>query len=266
MKLSVITINLNNRQGLHRTIESVINQKDADSLEFIVIDGQSNDGSSELIRSFGDRIHKVVIEKDSGIYNAMNKGIRQAQGEYLLFLNSADVLKNEETIARILPHLNGSDLVIGLTEYKNQKTGELQLTKLPAGGCNLNYLIRASLPHQSTFIRRELLAEGYDETLKICADWKFFLQAVCINKCSLGTTDEVVTLFDMSGISSNAQNYQAIYAEKKKVLWEALRFDLDTWKAEESRQLTADYYEGLRVMKLYFGISAIFRRIGSIFK
>lgn len=262
VKLSVITVNLNNRNGLYKTIESVLGQKAADSIEYIVIDGLSSDGSDELIRSYGGRIQRAVIEKDSGIYNAMNKGIRLAQGDYLLFLNSADVLKSEDTISRILPYLDGTDLIIGLTEYGNKETGHFELTKLPPHGCDLNYLIRASLPHQSTFIRRELLADGYDESLKICSDWKFFLKAYCLEKCTIKTTDEVVAVFDMSGISTDARNYAAIHAEKKKVLWEELRFDLDDWKATESRSLTADYYEKLWVMKWYFRFNAIIRRFG----
>lgn len=87
VKLSIITVSYNNVSGLRKTIESVLNQSSKD-FEYIVIDGGSTDGSVELIKQHGDKIAYWVSEKDAGIYNAMNKGIRQAKGEYYQFLNS----------------------------------------------------------------------------------------------------------------------------------------------------------------------------------
>ena len=90
-KLSIITINYNNLEGLKRTVESVINQTSKE-FEYIVIDGGSNDGSGAYIESKSEHIDYWVSEPDKGIYNAMNKGIAKASGEYLLFLNSGDHL------------------------------------------------------------------------------------------------------------------------------------------------------------------------------
>ena len=100
MKLSIVTINLNNVAGLHETIISVLNQSSAD-LEYIIIDGGSTDGSAELIKEYSDRIYYWVSEPDSGIYNAMNKGIRKASGEYLLFLNSGDALASDNIVEEV---------------------------------------------------------------------------------------------------------------------------------------------------------------------
>ena len=86
MLYSIITINFNNCDGLRRTIESVVNQTN-DNYEYIVIDGGSTDGSVDVIQKYSDRISYWVSEKDDGIYNAMNKGVRHAHGDYCLFLN-----------------------------------------------------------------------------------------------------------------------------------------------------------------------------------
>ena len=89
MKLSIITINYNHKEGLLKTIKSVVNQTYHD-IEYIVIDGGSTDGSKEYIESKQEYINQWVSEKDHGVYNAMNKAIRMAQGEYCIFMNSGD--------------------------------------------------------------------------------------------------------------------------------------------------------------------------------
>jgi glycosyltransferase involved in cell wall biosynthesis len=261
VKLSIVTINLNNRPGLYRTIESVVSQSLADSFEYVVIDGQSNDGSVDLIRSYGSKINKVLIEKDSGIYNAMNKGIKLSCGDYILFLNSADILVEQNVISKILPHLDGPDLVVGQTKYGKKHKLEFTFSHTKGEVYNLNYLIKASLPHQSTFIRRELLLDGYDETLSICADWKFFLEAICIKKCSVKAISDIVTQFDATGISSDPRNYERIDEEKTEVLWDLFRYDFKEWRIDDTRKQTADYYESLAVMKLYFKLNSLLRKL-----
>ena len=96
-QLSIVTINLNNKIGLEKTIVSVINQKYR-NFEFIIIDGNSTDGSVDIIQKYQDKITYWISENDSGIYNAMNKGIANSKGEYILFLNSGDYLFNDSTI------------------------------------------------------------------------------------------------------------------------------------------------------------------------
>src|SRR5690349_12935935 len=103
-KLSIITVNLNNRAGLEKTILSVKRQTNRD-FEYIVVDGASTDGSAELIKLHGDVISKSLSEKDAGIYDAMNKGIQMASGDYLQFLNSGDTLFQPATISEVLPKL-----------------------------------------------------------------------------------------------------------------------------------------------------------------
>src|ERR1041384_6364869 len=112
MKLSIITVNYNNRTGLERTIKSVADQTQTD-IEYLVIDGGSTDGSIELIKSFGPKITEWISENDTGIYEAMNKGIMRSSGEYLLFLNSGDYLYSNETIEQVQNNLGSEDILYG---------------------------------------------------------------------------------------------------------------------------------------------------------
>ena len=112
MKLSIITVNLNNCDGLQKTIDSVVSQTFKD-FEWIVIDGGSTDGSKELIEQYADHFTYWVSEPDKGIYNAMNKGIRVAKGDYLQFLNSGDYLYDRTTLEKCLLPQNNADVIYG---------------------------------------------------------------------------------------------------------------------------------------------------------
>ena len=101
MLFTVITINLNNAEGLKKTIESVLAQERS-LYEYIVIDGASTDGSVELAKSYGDKIDCFISEPDKGIYNAMNKGIALAKGEYVIFMNSGDCFASADVLHRVI--------------------------------------------------------------------------------------------------------------------------------------------------------------------
>lgn len=121
MKLSIITINYNNRDGLQHTIESVINQT-SHEFEYIIIDGGSTDGSVDIIKQYTNQIDYWVSEPDRGIYHAMNKGIDIAKGEYCIFMNSGDLFHNTSSIKDSINHLDGTDIVNGNTFFPH---GEL---------------------------------------------------------------------------------------------------------------------------------------------
>ena len=111
-KLSVITINYNNKNGLIKTINSVINQTYKD-FEFIIIDGGSTDGSLEVIQEYSGQINYWVSEPDNGIYHAMNKGIVMAKGEYCNFMNSGDCFFDEQVLKNAFSHNLSVDIFIG---------------------------------------------------------------------------------------------------------------------------------------------------------
>lgn len=198
MKLSIITVNLNNKDGLQKTIDSVVSQTFKD-FEWIVIDGGSTDGSKELLEQYADHFAYWVSEPDKGIYNAMNKGIKVAKGEYLQFLNSGDWLCDKITLEQCFSHGFTADVVYGdLFFYKN---GEISESVYPEN-VSLKFFYQRSLGHPASFIRRELLmGNPYEETYRIVSDWLFFLKQALNNK-SFEHINEFVVYFDLNGLSS----------------------------------------------------------------
>lgn len=211
MKLSIITVNLNNRAGLQKTGDSVITQSFKD-FEWIVIDGGSSDGSRELIEQYSDYIAYWVSEPDKGVYNAMNKGVTVAKGEYLQFLNSGDWLYDNTALERCFSHRFAADIVYGDLYFCR---GDEKKPYVYPDRLSSRFMYDYSLGHNATFIKREaLIEEPYDESLKIVSDWKFFLIQGLENK-KFEHLKEFVTCFDESGISS--VNAQLVAAEREKV-------------------------------------------------
>ena len=207
LRLSIITINRNNAIGLEKTLKSVISQTNED-FELIVIDGASTDESVEIIRynaeQSGERI-KWISEPDKGIYDAMNKGIRMATGEYVEFLNSGDCLASADVVSKMYAALeeNGNPSILYGNMLKDMPDGTVLKDKCFAGK-DISFLgfYTGTLNHSPAFIRRDLFDKYglYDESLKIVY------------------VDLDVTLFDMNGISET--NKELDKAERKKVLEE----------------------------------------------
>lgn len=202
MKLSIITINYNDHAGLDKTIQSVINQTFRD-FEYIVIDGASTDGSVDVIKKYADKLTHWVSEPDTGIYNAMNKGTRMAQGEYCLYLNSGDFLAADDVLEKAFSYNFTEDIVsCNCLDFDDKH----EWLKVPPKNVSLFTFVRGSLPHPTSFIRRELLNRlgGYDETNRIMSDWCFFLEAMIVQQCSYRTLDVLLTKFNCYGISSTS--------------------------------------------------------------
>lgn len=207
MYLSIITINYNHVDGLRKTIDSVCSQS-YQNFEWIIIDGGSIDGSRELIEKTAKTCFDICFwcsEPDNGIYNAMNKGIRQSKGDYLLFLNSGDYLYNNHVLEQVLPLLNGKDMYIG--DVQNDKDGLLEVDEFPRDLTTqviLDQLVFKLIPHQASFIKRELFEKYglYREDLRIASDWYFFYNVLVWHGASIQTIPQVIAVFDMTGISS----------------------------------------------------------------
>ncbi len=216
-KLSIITINLNNKAGLLKTIISVINQTISD-FEYIIIDGGSTDGSVELIEKYTYKITYWVSEPDKGIYNAMNKGIKIASGEYCLFLNSGDWLVDNNVLNDFINAHLEHDIVSG-----NIQVNENSQKKIIESPYNENLDFRVfyegSLPHQSTFIKRELFnVHGlFNENYRIVADGEFFIKCLLIYNCTYSYFDRVISFFDINGISSKPEMKSLADFEKELV-------------------------------------------------
>jgi glycosyltransferase involved in cell wall biosynthesis len=204
--LSIITINLNDSRGLQKTIASVVNQS-YNLFEYIVIDGGSNDDSVDVIKNNADKITYWVSEKDAGIYNAMNKGLSKATGDFCLFLNSGDFLESNNSLKKVAKLFSGNiDIIYGdlVLDFGNRK----EIKTFPNSFTLYNF-VDASLPHPSSFIRTSLLKKlgGYDEEFKIVSDWIFFLRAFMEENATMKRIGEVISVHNMFGISCRPNEF-----------------------------------------------------------
>jgi len=228
MKLSIVTINRNNAAGLEKTMYSVAAQSFKE-FEYIVVDGASTDGSVEVIKSHESEFAhlKWVSEPDKGIYNAMNKGLRMASGDYIQILNSADCLAAEDVTERMLIALGkkGNPSILYGNMVKRFPDGRRMVDKSFAGHeITMLGMYNGTLNHDPAYIRRDLFEKYgyYDESLKIVSDWKWYLQAIILCGERPKYVDLNVTLFDMTGISENANSKAMIQKERKTVLEELI--------------------------------------------
>ena len=237
MKLSIITINRNNAEGLEKTLCSVAAQSFRE-FEYIVIDGASTDGSVEVIKKYEAQFAhlKWVSEPDRGIYNAMNKGLRMATGDYIQILNSGDCLASNDIIERMLAALEeaGNPSILYGNMVKCFPDGRKMVDKCFAGQeITMLGMYTGTLNHDPAYIRRDLFEKYgyYDENLKIVSDWKWYLQAIILGGEKPKYVDLDVTLFDMSGISE--VNLGLRDAEKRQELEKMLPLpilaDYDKW-------------------------------------
>lgn len=228
-KISIITVNYNDAEGLERTLESVRTQTFQD-FEHIVIDGGSTDSSLEVIRRHGSRLAYWCSEPDGGVYQGMNKGASHARGQYLLFLNAGDTLANPRVLQWAAPQLNGEDIVYGNLEVLPEPSATAPTSPPPGNSPRsassslkpyiklypdqptLRFLLEDSLPHPSTFIRRAIFGDGYDTRFRIVADWHFWLRRILFDNCTTLHLRHTVSSFQLGGLSSN---YEATQADRR---------------------------------------------------
>ena len=257
MKLSIVTINRNNAEGLARTLDSVKAQTYKE-IEHIIIDGGSSDGSVEVIQNYVRDVSCMmynvlwVSEKDKGIYNAMNKGIKRSSGDYIFILNSGDELASTTVLEKIISVIeqfeigdwnfsatearltsflkNGLQILMGnivhmygkgkkVRERKRAKTNDL--TPRPIEASMLTFY-RGTIPHDAAFVRKDLFEKYgfFDESMKICADWKLYLDMIALEGIQPWHVDIDVVLFDMSGVSNT--NNELRLAERRMYLEQLL--------------------------------------------
>lgn len=210
--LSIITINYNDAIGLQKTIESVVNQTFTD-FEFIIIDGGSSDESLATAKSYS-RINHIVSEPDKGVFDAQNKGIDASTGNYLLFLNSGDVLLNDTVLQQVVNLNLTADIWYADLIFDFGK-GNHKLMKLPKELTKL-HLYKDNIWHPATFINRSLFQKfgKYNLVYKIAADYDFFFNTIAIHHVSTSAIPFPTALFDTSGMSSAPKNIDQINKER----------------------------------------------------
>ncbi|MCF7560322.1 glycosyltransferase [Sabulilitoribacter multivorans] len=217
-KISIITVNYNNLEGLKKTIESVKSQT-YQSFEYIVIDGCSNDGSSEFLEKNKELFDYWISEPDNGVYQAMNKGLKKATGEYLLFLNSGDhFISNKVLEENYRELIDASIIYFNLQVVENEKT----FIKEYPSTLSFSYFVSDTLPHPATFIKKEVFSNThlYREDFKIVSDWKFFMDAICKYNVTYKHINKPLSTFYIGGMSSNPENRIFKQNEKNIVLKE----------------------------------------------
>lgn len=209
MKLSIITINRNNAEGLKRTLDSVKTQT-YQGFEHIIIDGASTDDSVKIIESYIRDVSCIkydvlwVSEPDTGIYNAMNKGLKLAHGEYVLMLNSGDYLVDEHVVERVIPELHTEDIIQG-NVIENYPDKTVRYRGYGRSGISFIDVLDANFPHQAMFIRIDTMVKYgyYDDSYKKGADTYFLITALGLGNATFRYIDIDVTNFDVNGISND---------------------------------------------------------------
>lgn len=242
MKLSIITINYNNAEGLRKTLASVAAQTYRD-IEHVIVDAASTDGSVDIIREYAEKAVYPVLwnsKKDKGIYNGMNIGIQRATGDYLQILNSGDILASSDVTERMVAALpEGAAILYGnmLKSYD----GKTIINRDTCGSGmytpeSFLYFYKGTLNHDCAYIRRDLFEKYglYNEEMKICSDWEWYVRAIVLGEAQPIYTNINVTIFDMNGVSeSYGKNAELIKKERReyleKILPAAVLHDYDTF-------------------------------------
>jgi glycosyltransferase involved in cell wall biosynthesis len=216
MKISIITVCLNAQETISETLYSVASQTYKD-VEHIIVDGNSSDNTLEIVHYFERENLKVVSEPDSGIYEAMNKGISLATGDYVFFLNANDKLIHNRVLEIIADKglSLGKDLVFGTYFEQCHKTGKYGIKKQN----NINkFDLWQSCPLQPTLFYKKELFERFglfNTDYKICGDYDWAIRVLTKEKLDICYIDTLVNLFDSSGISSERNILHE--AEKKQI-------------------------------------------------
>lgn len=175
--LSVVTIVYNNARDIERTMLSVLNQTYA-GIEYIVVDGASNDGTLDIIKRYENRLAKLISEKDKGIYDAMNKGLALATGDYVIFMNSGDEFYATDTVAKVFATAPDADIYYGETEMVNDERESLgqRRHQAPDKFNWRSFKYGMSVSHQAIYIRRSL-TDPYDPQYQLSADIDWIIRA-----------------------------------------------------------------------------------------
>lgn len=219
-KFSIITVTYNAGKVLEDTIQSVVFQTYR-NVEYIIVDGGSTDNTLDVVHKYQERISKVISEPDKGLYDAMNKGIRMATGDYLCFLNAGDELHENETLQNIVYTLKGKelpDVIYGETAIVDEEGHFLHMRRLstPEHLHWKSFKEGMLVCHQAFFARRELaLANPYDLRYRFSADFDWCIR---IMKQSKNLHNTHLTLIDYLNEGMTTQNHKASLKERFRIM------------------------------------------------
>jgi glycosyltransferase involved in cell wall biosynthesis len=200
--ISAITVCYNAEEIIEKTLKSITTQN-CNDIEYIVIDGKSTDKTCDIIERYKNQISQFISEKDTGIYNTMNKGVKVAQGEWIIFINAGDTFAEICTLNKVIPYLSTPDydIVYGDVLRKDRKRN--LISKKASAPINMH---RMFFCHQSSFCRKKLLIENpFDEKYKLSSDFKF-IKISFLRGCRFKQVDFPIAIFDLTGVSNTRRN------------------------------------------------------------
>lgn len=217
MKFTIITVCYNREDTIRDAIESVIAQ-DYDDIEYIIIDGLSKDGTMNIVNEYKDKVTKIVSEMDRGMYEAINKGIRMATGEYIGLVHSDDRLMSPHTISHIAKRLEETDADFLYADgIYVDRTDTKRVKRIWKGGTySRNKINWGWLPlHTTVYMRKDKIMKYglYDERYEISADTKFLIKCLYHNDLKVTYLPETVVVMRMGGLSTTGAHISHVWAE-----------------------------------------------------
>ncbi|GEP89316.1 Glycosyltransferase involved in cell wall bisynthesis [Chitinophaga terrae (ex Kim and Jung 2007)] len=217
--VSIITVCYNAGKYIEATIKSVLAQT-YPHIEYVIVDGASKDNTLEVIAPYRSKIHTLISEKDKGLYDAMNKGMKAATGEYLLFLNADDVLADENVISNMMQTCHNADVYYGEAMFMDEEGKDIGLRseqtphKVPEQLTWKSLKYGMVVSHQAFIVRRSL-SPLYDLQYKVCADIDWMIRCLK-NAEDICNTHIVVARFRVGGTSKQRQ--QLAWKERYRIL------------------------------------------------
>ncbi|MCB9223984.1 MAG: glycosyltransferase family 2 protein [Crocinitomicaceae bacterium] len=222
MKVSIITVSFNASKTIRDTIESVISQKGVD-IEYILVDGNSTDGTQDIIRSYGEKISKFISEPDNGIYDGMNKGVSLASGDIIGILNADDVYAYDEVLKDIISVFKSDveGVYADLVYVAEDDLSKVKRTWVSKSYVHGSFRKGWMPPHPTFFVKREVYEKygSYTLQLRSAADYEFMLRVIHKNEIKVGYLNKVIVRMRVGG-TSNASLKNRVKANKEdKIAW-----------------------------------------------
>lgn len=207
MKISIITISYNNEKEIAQTIESVIKQTYL-NIEYIIVDGASNDKTMNVVRKYEKQISKIISEPDKGIYDAINKGLKAATGDVVGLIHAGDELFEDSIIEKIANHFKENDIEALYGHSKIYSEDGQKIVRVNRSPNYKNNLFRVGWfpSHQSFYAKRELFEKYgyYNLKYKIAADYELLLRFMYIQKIKVNLLDKYIVKFKLGGTSTKS--------------------------------------------------------------
>jgi len=198
-KISVITVVFNSKQYIEATIKSIISQ-DYNNKEYIIIDGKSTDGTLDIINNYRNNIDIIISEPDKGLYDAMNKGLKKASGDFVIFINSGDKLRNNNTLSNIMKDVtDDTDIIYGDTEITDSEGNILHSRRhRPPQNLKANDFLRGMLVCHQSFVARKSITEEYNTNYRYASDFDWCVRCLKKSRKNLNS-NQVIALFMEGG-------------------------------------------------------------------